>query len=137
MKIINEIDGTERNETRTEILARHAEMREDHTAKMNFLAEIHRELGLDKVGIEAAAEEQKELAERHQNEGLTHEINTSTTLVSLRDTVESCVEIIRRHPYGYKNGSRNSKGHVIDEPYTEAENLEAEKWATGLNGQQN
>lgn len=66
--------------------------------------------------------------EEQGEQGLTSEINSSTTITDVSDTVENVAALLRRHRYGFKNGSRNSKGVVIVKPYTEAENETAEKW---------
>lgn len=104
MRLYNEIDGTERNETRQEIVARHLRMADSHRGGMELLESILDETGLNMEGLTAGQMEQKELAEHQQNEGLTSEINTSTALISVRDTLDNVADLLRRHPYGYTDG---------------------------------
>lgn len=80
-------------------------------------------------------ETRKDLWEEHEQRvdtGLTTEINRSTSLVSLAATLDGCAEVLKRHPYGFKNGSRNSKGQPGLKPFTEAENIAAEKWLASI-----
>lgn len=74
-----------------------------------------------------AEDEYIPLKEEAEERGLTTEINTSTSLVNIADTMENIMELLARHPYGFKYGSRDSKGNIVLEPYTDAENAEAEQ----------
>lgn len=93
MKIQN-IDGTERNETRTEILARHAAMIQRHNEGMALLESIHAEI---KAANPAAVEDDFNEREAALDAGLTTEINRSTSLVNVADTNENCMAILKRH----------------------------------------
>jgi len=132
MKIIDE-NGNERNETRTEILARHSRMVADHKEKMDFLESIHNETGLTQISLDAAAEEQKEQAERQADLGLQTEINKSIGLPDVGDTVESCVNLLNKYSNGFKGFIRGTKGEIKEQPYTVDEDKEAAEWAAGLN----
>lgn len=58
----------------------------------------------------------REQAEKVQDEGLTTEINTCRSAVSIHDTLENCTAILQRHPFGY------------NEKFTAEENAEAAQW---------
>ncbi len=118
MKIQN-IDGTERNETRQEILARHAAMMTMHAGQMDLLASFHVGKHFDLIAAENAAADRVD-AERLAESGLQTEINTSKDCVSLRDTLDGCADVLRRHPFGFKDS------------WTDEENKAAEQWAAGV-----
>lgn len=103
MKIIDETTGIERSETRTEILARHARMREDHSRSMDFLESIKREcFDVEAIELDALTEWNEyraDLADR----GLVTLINRSTELMPVADIVERCSAILARHN-GFKDG---------------------------------
>lgn len=136
---IQDTNGTERNETRQEIVARHQESLRIQQEGFNLLETLRSGDSLyifrgDLKGLAAVrAESLKRKAEAQREEGLTTEINTSKSLVSLRDTVESAAEVIRRHPNGFKGFIRGSKGDIKVDPYTPEENAEAEAWLSTLN----
>ena len=129
---IQDINGNERNETRTEILARHAEMTARHNEGFNLLAEIHAEEPYFQIIAEENRIPLADEAQDKSEKGLTTEINRSTALVNVADTLQNVTTLLRRHPYGYRNGSRDSKGRVIAEPFTAAENEAAEKRLASL-----
>lgn len=87
-------------------------------------------------GIQSHAEEPERWVSDAEDElivkGLTTEINRSTSLVSTADTMENIAALFARHPHGYKYGSRDSKGRVLNEPFTASENEDAEKWMQSL-----
>lgn len=95
----------ERNETRQEIVARHNRMRQwSYTDAVKFLDSIHsEEPHFQNLKAENDRANREEMA-RQVDMGLTTEINTSQDLVNLNDTIENCREILRRHPYGFKDG---------------------------------
>jgi len=84
----------------------------------DLLASIHAELH-DHPQMVATRKEEARLAavnaEKVRDEGLTTEINTNSEHVNIRDTVENCVAIIARHPFGYRDN------------WTDEENKEAEQ----------
>lgn len=101
--IIDETTGTERSETRTEILARHARMVDNHAQGMTFLASIHGEIGDWAENERMAKKEQREEAARLADLGLTTEVNTNKELMPVADIVERCSAILARHN-GFKDG---------------------------------
>ena len=104
MKINDTITGTERSETRTEILARHGEMRLRHIVAAGMLEEIKREC-FDTAAIELdALREWNEYNDERADRGLVTLINNSKELMPVADVVERCSAILKRHPYGYKDG---------------------------------
>lgn len=135
MRNINEITGIETTMSRAEILALHRETLQNHGNGMALLESIRDETGVNAAGLKAAAEERKEQVEHLDVEtGLTSEINTSRTMVSLSDTIRSLVMVLARHPYGFKgDGTRGENGILRKglEPFELEENEAAEKWAEG------
>lgn len=131
MKITDQ-NGTERNETRTEILARHAEMVKRHAEGMALLSSIHAEEPYFKQVAEENEKENQRDAERLADEGLQTEINTSTALVNVADTLESCVTLLNKHPNGFKGFIRGTRGEIKVQPYTADEDKEAAEWEAGL-----
>jgi hypothetical protein len=93
MKIIDD-NGNERNETRPEILARHARMNAAHIEGMKFLETIHAEI---RAANPVLAEDDFNEREAKIDAGLTTEINRSTSLVSVSDTNENILALLRRH----------------------------------------
>ena len=102
INIVN-ADGTEttRTETRTEILARHSRMNQNHAEAMDFLESLHTGPHFEQIAREQAAHDWQ-VREQNRDLGLTTEINTSKELMPLDEVVERCSDILRRHQYGYK-----------------------------------
>lgn len=129
-----EIDTPEMTDEQIEAVGEKDEpITDTYKAAMDLLEAIHAE----EPYFQQVARDNR-LADRAENEekadnGLTTEINRSTALVSVTDTMENIVALLKRHPYGYKQGSRDRKGNVVNEPFTAAENLAAEKWLASLN----
>jgi hypothetical protein len=92
-----------------------------------LLADIHAEEPYFQTVERQNAKENWEDSQKKADNGLTTEINRSSSLVNVSDTMENVADLLRRHQFGYKNGSRNSKGQVIEKPYTEAETAAAEQ----------
>ena len=136
MKHIININGneTETTMTRAEVLARHSEALRLHSEGMTLLETIRDEIGLNAEGLKAARSEQKEAAERGQDAGLTTEINTSRDLVKLEDTMRGIVEVLTRHPHGFRgDGTRRDDGSLKGtfKPFTPEEDTAGQMWADG------
>lgn len=137
MKILTDINGKERTgaqrrivapHVRRQTLARHARNWEIHRQGMALLDTLR--VGKSfytfqgSTGWTAMAEEMKKTraAVNKEDQGLTTEINTSTSLVSLRDTLDNISDLLRRHPHGYRDGDGegadvlNPENVVVDEP---------------------
>lgn len=136
MKHTIEINGTETEVTmtRADVLAAHNRMRHDHAAGMALLDSIHSEIPEYSTYAAEAEAENRVNAELDAEAGLTTEINTSRSLVSLEDTVRGIVEVLTRHPHGFKgDGTRRENGTLKGtfKAYTPEENEAADKWAAG------
>jgi len=103
MKINDTQTGTERSETRTEILARHNLMVSNNRAGATLLEEIKREC-FDTEAIELDARlEWNEYQQDRADLGLVSLINKSKELMPVADIVERCSALLARHN-GFKGG---------------------------------
>jgi hypothetical protein len=138
MKIIIEnADGTEteRVMSRAEVLEYHAAMLNHSQSMADMLESIKSEIPTFQDYTEATEKDNWEEVERKRDEGLTSEINTSSTMVSLADTIEGCINVLKRHPEGFKgDGPRKENGTLRGKlvPFDDEENEEAEKWLADL-----
>lgn len=119
--LVLSIENDETDRPVPETYARGVDLLEAIKSEIPYFQQVAEENGF------AFREEQDE--KEVNDKGLTTAINTSTSLVSISDTMENIAALFARHPYGYKHGSRDSKGRVVHEPFTAAENEAAEKWA--------
>jgi len=103
MRIIDNQTGTERSETRTEILARHGEMRLRHIAAAGMLEEIKRECFDTEAREMDALVEWNEYQQDRADLGLVSLINKSKELMPVGDIVERCSALLARHN-GFKGG---------------------------------
>lgn len=103
MKILDETTGAERSETRTEILARHTRMMEDHARSMAFLDSIHAEEPYFQKLAEENDKANRDELERQRDLGLVTEENTKRSIDDLAETIERCAALLARH-HGFKDG---------------------------------
>jgi hypothetical protein len=105
-----------------------------HAIAMSLLDSIHTECGINQDGRWAAAVERMELTADQQDAGLQTEINTSRTLVNTADTIRGMMEVLTRHPFGFRgDGSRDANGKLRGgfEPFTPEEDAAGQIWADG------
>ena len=104
MRTITQENGTERNETRQEILARHDWANRNTVDQMAFLESIHQEEPyFQRIEAENARENRREF-EHKRDLGLVTEVNTKTSCGDATEIMESITALFKRHQFGFKGG---------------------------------
>lgn len=92
-----------RNETRQEILARHAEMAKRHAESMELLDSLHVGKHFEKIAEENARADREEL-EHNADLGLVTLENNKTSCDDATEIMERVAALLSRHRFGYKGG---------------------------------